>query len=111
LRLVGAPKAQALLVIQFADLLEALAATPAILAHRPAAVEVIDRYVLDATRLNPEASRLRGFLKGDPDAILIVEFYGEVTADLPPPLEALEADLRGRGLGYHYHRALGEEEQ
>ena len=48
-----------------------------ILAHGPAAVEVIDSYVLDSTRLNPEARRLRDFLHGDPGAILIVEFYGD----------------------------------
>ena len=37
----------------------------------PAAVEVVDRYVLDSTKLNPEAARLRDFLRGDPGAILI----------------------------------------
>jgi FAD/FMN-containing dehydrogenase/Fe-S oxidoreductase len=111
LRLVELPRAKAVLVIQFADLLEALAATPAILAHGPAAVEVIDRHVLDSTRLNPEASRLRDFLQGDPAAILIVEFYGDRPADLPPRLDALERDVRRRGLGYHCHRALLPEEQ
>ena len=83
--------------MQFADLLDALAATPAILAHGPSAVEVIDRYVLDSTKLNPEAGRLRDFLQGDPGAILIIEFYGDRADELPPRLDALEADLRGRG--------------
>ncbi|HXG12237.1 MAG TPA: FAD-linked oxidase C-terminal domain-containing protein [Gemmataceae bacterium] len=102
LRLVELPRAKALLVIQFADLLESLAATPVILRHGPAAVEVIDKYVLDSTRLNPEASRLRDFLQGDPGAILIVEFYGDRPDELPPRLAALEAELRQRGFGYHY---------
>jgi FAD/FMN-containing dehydrogenase/Fe-S oxidoreductase len=111
LRLAPLPRAKALLVLQFDELLDALAVTPAILAHGPAAVEVIDRYVLDATRLNPEANRLRDFLRGDPGAILIVEFYGERPEDLPGRIEALEADLRRRGAGSHYHRALEEAEQ
>jgi FAD/FMN-containing dehydrogenase/Fe-S oxidoreductase len=106
LHLEPLPRAKALLVIQFAELLDALAATPAILAHRPAAVEVIDRYVLDATRLNAEASRLRDFLAGDPGAILIVEFYADSPEELLPRLNALEADLRGRSFGYHHHRAI-----
>jgi FAD/FMN-containing dehydrogenase/Fe-S oxidoreductase len=110
-RLVELPRARAVLVIQFADLLDALAATPVILAHRPAAVEVIDRHVLDSTRLNPEASRLRGFLQGDPAAILIVEFYGDTSADLPPRLAALDDDLRQRGLGDHRHRATDAADQ
>src|SRR5207244_3119497 len=82
LRLVELPKAKALLVVQFADLLEALAATPAILQHHPAAVEVMDRFILDCTKLNADASRLRDFIHGDPGAILIVEVYGDTMAEL-----------------------------
>ena len=102
LKLVELPRAKAVLVVQFADLLEALAATPLILHHGPAAVEVVDQYVLDSTRLNPEANRLRDFLQGDPAAILLVEFYGDRADELPPRLAALERELRQQGFGYHY---------
>jgi FAD/FMN-containing dehydrogenase/Fe-S oxidoreductase len=105
LRLIELPRAKAVLVIEFGRLLDALAATPFILAHGPSAVEVIDKYVLDSTRLNSEASRLRGFLHGDPDAVLLVELYGERSEDLPPRLAAVEADLRQRGFGEHYLQA------
>jgi FAD/FMN-containing dehydrogenase/Fe-S oxidoreductase len=111
LRLVELPKAKALTVVHFHHLLDALAAAPAILEHRPAAVEVIDRYVLDATRLNAESSRLRSFLRGDPGAILIVELFGERPEELLPRLQALEADLARRGHGYHCHRAADAAEQ
>jgi FAD/FMN-containing dehydrogenase/Fe-S oxidoreductase len=102
LRLVELPRAKALLVVQFADLLEALAATPTILTHQPAAVEVLDRHILDSTRINPEAARLRDFLYGDPAAILLIEFYGERWEELPTRLERLETELRQRGLGSHF---------
>jgi len=111
LKLIEVPRARALLVIQFADLLEALAATPHILTHNPAAVEVIDRYVLDSTKRNPEAARLRDFLQGDPGAILIVEFYAAEPRELPPRLEMLEASLRSRGEGERTHRATAAAEQ
>jgi FAD/FMN-containing dehydrogenase/Fe-S oxidoreductase len=111
LRLVELPKAKAVTIVQFAELLDALAATPAILAHQPAAVEVVDRYVLDSTRLNPEAARLRGFLRGDPGAILLIEFYGETPDALAPRLDALEADLRGRGFGDELVRATDPGDQ
>jgi FAD/FMN-containing dehydrogenase/Fe-S oxidoreductase len=111
LRLVELPRARATVVIEFADLLDALGATPAILAHRPAAVEVVDRYVLDSTRLNAEAARLRDFLRGDPGAILLVELYGEGPDELTPRLDALEADLRGIGLGEHLLRATDPDAQ
>ena len=102
LKLVELPHARATLVVEFADLLEALAATPLILEHTPAAVEVIDRYVLDSTRLNAEASRLRNFLHGDPEAILLIELYDASAELLPPRLMALENQLRQRGFGYHH---------
>jgi FAD/FMN-containing dehydrogenase/Fe-S oxidoreductase/molybdopterin-guanine dinucleotide biosynthesis protein A len=111
LGLVELPPARAVLVIQFGDLLDALAATPLILAHGPSAVEVIDKYVLDATKLNAEAARLRGFLQGDPAAILIVEFYGETSAGLARRLTSLQDNLRRQGMGQHYHPALDPAEQ
>jgi FAD/FMN-containing dehydrogenase/Fe-S oxidoreductase len=105
LRLVPLPAAKALLVVQFADLLDALAATPIILTHQPAAVEVMDRYILDCTKLNTDAARLRDFMQGDPGAILIIEFYAAQIGELLPRLDRLEDDLRRRGLGTHFHRA------
>jgi FAD/FMN-containing dehydrogenase/Fe-S oxidoreductase len=110
-RLVEMPRAKALLVVQFADLLDALAATPVALTHGPAAVEVMDRYILDSTRLNAEASRLRSFLDGDPGAILIIEFYLDRPEDARARLAALEADLRRHGHGTHYRPATDAGEQ
>jgi FAD/FMN-containing dehydrogenase/Fe-S oxidoreductase len=101
LRLVEIPRAKVMLVIEFAGLLDALACVPAILAHGPSAVEVIDQYVLDSTKLNSEASRLRDFLQGDPGAILIIELSGDDRAGLDPRLDALEANLAARGVGVH----------
>ena len=51
------PKAKAVLAIQFADLLDALEATPAILAHQPSAVEVMDRFILDHTKQSAALER------------------------------------------------------
>jgi len=108
LRLIELPKAKAVLVVQFPDLLDALAATPAILKHAPAAVEVMDRFILDCTKLNAEAARLRDFVQGDPGAILIIEFYGEQASELSPRIDALEGALRALNVngGWHFHRAI-----
>src|SRR5262249_9643445 len=105
LRLVALPRAKALVVIHFAELLDALAAPPAILGHPVSAVEVVDRYVLDSTRGNAEAARLRDFLVGDPGAILIVEFFGDSFEEVSARLDALDAELQQHGIGYHHHRA------
>src|SRR5258706_1810229 len=104
LRLVPLPKAKAVLVISFADLLESLTATPVILKHKPSAVEVMDKAILDNTRQNPALDRIRKtFISGDPGATLCVEFYADSKEDLPPRLKALEEDLRARNLGYAYY--------
>ena len=107
LALVPLPKFKAVLAIQFADLLEALEATPAILAHRPSAIEVMDGFILAHTRQSPALEKLkRTFIDGDPAALLCVELYAEANEDLAPRLDAIERDLTTRRLGYRYHRAL-----
>ncbi len=104
LNLVPLPKAKAVMVVLFHDLLASLAATPAILEHGPSAVEVMDKSILDNTRQNANLAKIRdSFIVGDPGSSLCVEFYADRKEDLPARLAALEADLRAKGLGYHYH--------
>lgn len=101
LNLVPLPKAKAVMVIMFSSLLDSLSAAPVILRHRPSAVEVMDKSILDHTRQNVALSRIRdAFIEGDPAATLCVEFYSDRTEELPPRLKALEEDLRSRNLGY-----------
>jgi len=105
--LVKLPKAKAVMAIQFHDLLDALQATPAILAHRPSAIEVMDRFILDNTKQSPALDRKRRtFIEGDPAALLCVEMYADEAAELPPRFDALERDLAARGLGDRYFRAM-----
>ncbi len=95
LNLVPLPKAKAVLVVQFQDLLEALGATPLILRHQPSAVEVMDNFILDHTHLSPNLQRVREtFIEGDPGAILCIEFYDDVKENLPPRLAALRRGPR-----------------
>ena len=104
LKLVPLPKAKAVMVIEFAGLLESLSAAPVILRHAPSAIEVMDKSILDSTRQNAALDRIRtAVIQGDPAATLCVEFYADQREDLPPRLHALEQDLRSRDLGYAYH--------
>jgi len=105
--LVPLPKAKAVMAIQFASLLESLAAAPLILRHGPSAVEVMDKSILDHTRHNAALEALRrSFIDGDPASLLCVEFYADRAEDLPPRLDALERDLRDHNFGYRYHHAI-----
>jgi FAD/FMN-containing dehydrogenase/Fe-S oxidoreductase len=110
--LVPLPKAKAVLAIQFDDVLEALEATPAILAHRPSAIEVMDRFILGHTEQSAALHRLRQtFIEGDPAALLCVELYADHAEDLPTRLDAIERDLGARGFGSRYHRAINASAQ
>src|SRR4029077_9603294 len=102
--LVPLPKFKAVMVIGFEELLESLTAAPVILKHKPSAVEVMDKSILDFTRQNALLDRIRNtYVSGDPGATLCVEMYADQKEDLPPRMKALEEDLRGQKLGYHYH--------
>jgi FAD/FMN-containing dehydrogenase/Fe-S oxidoreductase len=101
-RLVPAPRAKLLLAAHFGSVEEACRANVAALAHRPAAVELMDGIVLEATRANREQARNRFWIEGAPGAVLIIEFQGDAAADLEDRARALAADLRGRGLGYAF---------
>lgn len=100
LNLLPLPKHKGLVVAHFKDMLSSLAAVPAILAHQPAAIELVDKLILDATLMNPAMLRRRWFIDGDPAAILIIELYDEDAADLERRLNDLAGDLKRQSLGY-----------
>ncbi|MCC7291104.1 MAG: FAD-binding protein [Phycisphaerales bacterium] len=92
LALVPLPKHKALVVLGFGSVLDAVGATPRALEHRPAAVELVDRPLLDATRGHPAYESKRHFLGGDPEAILVVELFGESEAEVAQQVAALTAE-------------------
>jgi FAD/FMN-containing dehydrogenase/Fe-S oxidoreductase len=96
--LVPLPGAKALVTAEFDDLLDALGATPLILRHRPAAVEVMDDFILSHTRENAtlEAMR-RSIVERDGSALLCIELYADHADELPPRLAALIRDLKASG--------------
>jgi FAD/FMN-containing dehydrogenase/Fe-S oxidoreductase len=77
LRLVPLPPTRRMAVLEFDSLLAAAEATPALLATRPSALELIDRVALDRARANPAYRDATAFVAGDPDAVLLVEYSGE----------------------------------
>ena len=92
LKLVPLPKFRGLCVLNFGSLSDALAVTPAILEHEPAAVELVDRMILQAAQRSPINTQTYPFLSGDPEALLIVELFGEDQKSLTARLDALVAD-------------------
>ncbi len=102
IRLEPLPAHTCVCVVHFAEILEAIRAVEHILPHAPSAVEILDRTVLEQARGNLDIARLASFLEGEPEAVLIVEFYGDTEDDVAGRARAMSADLQGRGLGFAY---------
>ena len=112
LNLVPLPKAKAVLTIEYADLLDALSDTPAILEHDPSAIEVMDHSILDHARENPVLDAMRRAVIGDDcGALLCVELYDENAPALMPRLDRLEAAVRALGHASRTARATASADQ
>ena len=100
LRLHRLPGASILVAVHFETLDASLEATVETIPFEPAAVELMDRRILELSRLNAEQDRNRWFVEGDPGALLVVQFFGDTPTDVAAKAEALVAHLRARELGY-----------
>ena len=105
--LVPLPAQKTLLTIEFDRLLDALGATPLVLAHKPSAVEVMDDFILSHAREHPglEAQR-RSMIQRDGSSLLCVEFYGDSRDELIARMEAVERDLTGAGINCRFRHVL-----
>ena len=110
LNLVPLPATKALLIPQFKTLHEAMLASVEAVQWEPAAVELVDDIILDATRRNIEQRKNRFFLEGEPKCILIIQFEGDTEAELLQKAEGLTQKLLEKGLGYS-HPILTDKEK
>ncbi|MFM8595229.1 MAG: FAD-binding oxidoreductase, partial [Chloroflexota bacterium] len=92
------PKKTGLMMLQFADLVRSMEATPAILESEPSAVELMDRFLINLTRSQPGYAKQISLIHGDPAAVLVVEFYGEDDRELGQKFDRLDEILRRNGV-------------
>jgi len=100
LHLEPVPKYRVLCAVHFAELLGAIREIGAILKHEPSAVEIIDSVLISRGRGNPVTAELCGFIEGEPEAILTVEFIGDTAIEVKQKAEAVAADLKNQGIGF-----------
>ncbi|MBI3922121.1 MAG: FAD-binding protein [Armatimonadetes bacterium] len=117
LNLVPRPSQTALCVVHYASLDQALESVDAILRCPPArsgklaAVELLDEMILHLTRGTLDYARAMTFVRGDPKALLIVEFYGESDSELSDSMDELQRHLRSEGHGTEFVKLLDPAEQ
>ncbi|MDI9403840.1 MAG: FAD-binding oxidoreductase, partial [Limnohabitans sp.] len=102
LALVPRPKERGLAIIGFASVRESLANLAAILATKPAAVELVDDVVIDVALRNTEYRQYVELMpkptSGTLGAVLYVEYFAERADDLPSRFDALRAAVPGSSM-------------
>jgi FAD/FMN-containing dehydrogenase/Fe-S oxidoreductase len=109
--LVPKPRRTVIAVGHFTSVLAAIEATEDALACDPAAVEMMDRTILDLSRQKIEYADLGRTLDGDPEALLFVSFSGDDERELVGQLDRLAALWSRHGHGYHTLRAATPQQQ
>nr|WP_214460559.1 FAD-binding and (Fe-S)-binding domain-containing protein [Flavihumibacter fluvii] len=103
------PKEVGLLCVHFNSIDESLRANLIAVQYKPSASELIDHYILECTKDNREQMKNRFFVKGDPGAILVIEFARTNREEIVEIAAKVEADMRAAGLGYHFPLLFGED--
>jgi FAD/FMN-containing dehydrogenase/Fe-S oxidoreductase len=94
------PPHAALVCGHFTSVNESLHANLLALPHGPSACELIDRHILECTKVNRAQDRNRAFVVGDPGAILVVEIRRDTRAAAEAAVAAVIADWQAAGFGY-----------
>src|SRR6516165_6819225 len=110
-QLVPAPRHRVIAVGHFTSVPAAIEATQDALDCQPAAVELLDRTIIELSRQKIEYRSLGSILHGDPDALLFVTFFGDTRAEAIAGLDRLDNRWQAHGHGYHTLRAVDASEQ
>lgn len=103
------PAAKLLLCVHLNNVEEALQANLVALKHKPVAIELLDKTILECSKENFTQNRNSFFVKGEPGAILVVEFAEHEHTTSNEKAGKLEAELRQHGLGYHFPLVSGSD--
>lgn len=104
-----APPHKKLVCIHCKSIDESLHANLVALKHGPTACELMDHYVLEATKRNITYRAYRFFVEGDPQAILVVELTKESQTEADKAAIELVEDLKQNKLGYSYPMVGGSD--
>jgi FAD/FMN-containing dehydrogenase/Fe-S oxidoreductase len=103
------PKHNALICIHFNSLYESLEANLVALKYKPYASELIDHYILECTKENIAQRKNRFFIKGDPQALLIVEIAKDDEESLDRSVDQLIKELKSNNFGFYYPVLKGKD--
>ena len=93
----------------FATVDQALQGAQVAMRHQPTACELIDHHIIKGASQNLQQRENLGFVRGEPGAILAVEFRGATDAKVEVQVKQLQDDLKSNHLGYEFPVLKGDE--
>lgn len=103
------PKNKALVCVHFDKLQDSFKANLIALKHNPTAVELMDKTILNLTKDNIEQRKNRFFVKGNPEAILIIEFTNDDKTIIENQIKSMENEMRKLNFGYYFPVIWGDD--
>ena len=103
------PKSIGVVAVHMKSLEEAFKANLIALKYKPGAVELIDGKILEYSKVNIEQNKNRFFIKGDPAALVVVEFARDYEDEIRKIAGEMEKELIKEGYGYHYPLLLNDD--
>ncbi|HEX9562879.1 MAG TPA: FAD-linked oxidase C-terminal domain-containing protein [Gemmatimonadaceae bacterium] len=104
-KLVPHPRAVSGVAGHFHSVADAVAAVEAARECDAAAIELVDRFILDLARRSPSHAHLVSVLEGEPGALLWTEFYGDTPAEAEACADLLVRRWSATRHGYAVTRA------
>lgn len=101
-RISKKPKVTVLCVMHCHELLAPMRHIPAMLAHHPLSLEMIDAKIIAAGRSSPAMRGKLAWLIGDPQAVYIAELEAEEASKALEKLEKFKAEMQQLNFGYAY---------
>lgn len=106
-RLVPVPKAVAAVAGHFHTVAEAITSVEEARACDAAAIELVDRFILDLARRSPTHRHLVSVLDGEPGALLWLEFHADTPDEAAAAADRLVRRWQAAGHGYAAMRPAG----
>ena len=105
------PKLEAMVVTHYKSITSCLRDVPELMKHRLFTCEMMDRVILDCTKDNKEQLANSFFVKGNPEALLMLELRSNDTDDLQKQIDELITTIKSTNNSYAHPVLYGDDIQ
>ncbi|NOX45691.1 MAG: FAD-binding protein [Chlorobi bacterium] len=103
------PPVKGLVCVHCETLEDALHGNLIALKYKPVAIELMDKVIMEQTKTNILLNKNRFFIKGEPEAMLIVEFAEGSIEKVVQKANEMEKEMLAANYGYHFPVIFGKD--